>query len=143
MFKVMLDGEKFLILVTDPLQLMLQSRLAAEGNVTWDSTTDPLVYTHDTWYEPTIVYNDPQSAFCAMTNDIAGVEIDTGGAGDYIDKVDTKISYIKETYRSIKSGLAWELPKTKVKDLVVYVISRLNLCHAMVRFTDVKPNWEK
>jgi hypothetical protein len=58
-----------------------------------------------------------------MTNTILGVKIDTGGAGGYVDTVDAKMCCIKETYRSVKSGLAWELPKTKGKDLVAYVVS--------------------
>ena len=53
-----------------------------------------------------------------VPNDFPGVEIDTVGAGDYVDKVDAKIRHIKETYRSIKSGLSWELPKSKGKDLL-------------------------
>jgi hypothetical protein len=77
-------------------------------------------------FKPTIVYTDPQSSFHNMTNHFLGVKIDTGGA-DYVDKVDAKTCYIKDTYRSIKSGLAWESPKTKVKDLVAYVVSHLNL----------------
>jgi hypothetical protein len=54
-----------------------------------------------------------------MTQEFAGVEIDVGGAGDYVSKVDAKIRRIKETYRCVKNGLPCKLPPSKVKDLVV------------------------
>jgi hypothetical protein len=54
-------------------------------------------------------------------------------------------------YGSVKSGLAWELCKSKVKDLVAYAVTRLNLhrtsivnssMHTCVRFTGIR-NWKK
>jgi len=62
-----------------------------------------------------------------MTQDFPGVAIDVGGANDYVAKVDAKIRRIKETYRNVKLGLPWKLPKVLVKDLVAYVVSRLNI----------------
>jgi hypothetical protein len=73
------------------------------------------------------VYTDPHSTFISMTQDFPGVEIDVGGAGDYVVKVDAKIRRIKETYRTIKCGLSWSLPKCLVAELVAYVVSRLNI----------------
>ncbi len=55
-----------------------------------------------------------------MTQDFPGVEIDVGGAGDYVAKVDSRIRSIKEMYRSVKSGLAWSLPRSLVPDLNKY-----------------------
>jgi len=55
------------------------------------------------------------------------VAIDVGGANDYVAKVDAKIRRIKETYRNVKLGLPWKLPKVLVKDLVAYIVSRLNI----------------
>lgn len=56
---------------------------------------------------PNIVYVDPQSAFRTMTQDFPGVEIDVGGAADFMAKVDAKIGRIKETYKKVKHGLPW------------------------------------
>jgi hypothetical protein len=61
----------------------------------------------DRGYVPIIVYSDPQSAFRSMTQDFPGVEIDIGGAGDYVAKVDAHIRRVKETYCMIKNGLVW------------------------------------
>jgi hypothetical protein len=73
------------------------------------------------------VYVDPQSAFRTMTQDFPGVEIDIGGAADYIAKVDAKIRRIKETCRKVKHGLPRNLPRVLLKDLVGYSVSRLNI----------------
>jgi hypothetical protein len=62
-----------------------------------------------------------------MTQEFAGVEVDVGGASDYVPKVEAKIRRIKETYRCVKHGLPWRLPQSKVKDLVAYAVSRLNI----------------
>jgi hypothetical protein len=58
-----------------------------------------------------------------MTQDFQGVEIDVGGVADYVTKVDAKIRRIKETYRKVKHGLPWKLPRVLVKDLVGYSVS--------------------
>jgi len=139
-----IDGEKFLISVTKPLQLTLQSCIASEGIMSLG-----MVLQSHLSFLSTIVYMDRQSVFRTMVNDFPGVEINTGGAGGYVDKVDAKIRRIKDTYRSVKSGLLWKLPKSKVKDLLAYVVSRLNLrrttviecsVSARVLFTGVRPN---
>jgi hypothetical protein len=110
------DGKKFLISVTDLLQLTLQSRLASEGKMSLGmALQNNLSVLRTQGFELTIVYIYMDS--CILH--------DTGGASEYyIDKVDAKIN---ETWRSVKSGLAWELHKTKVKDLVAYAMSLLNL----------------
>ena len=80
-------------------------------------------------FKPTIVYADPHSTFRSMMYDFPGVEVDVGGAGDYVPKVDAKIHRIKELYSTVKSGLAWRLPGLLVPDLVAYVVARLNIHH--------------
>jgi hypothetical protein len=54
------------------------------------------------------------------------VSIDVGGAGDFVPKVDVKIRRIKERFRSIKAGLKWKLPPILAKDLMAYVVTRIN-----------------
>jgi hypothetical protein len=73
------------------------------------------------------VYVDPQSALKSLATKFENVEIDVGGAGDYVPKVDAKIRRIKARYRSIKNGLPWQIPPAMIKDLVAYVVSRINI----------------
>jgi hypothetical protein len=55
-------------------------------------------------------------------------------------------------YRTVKAGLEWKLPKSRVKDLMMYCVSRLNLRRTLaldgtvcpkVLFTGLKPNYRK
>jgi hypothetical protein len=80
-----------------------------------------------------------------------GIEIDVSGAGDHLDKLDTKTRRLKELMRSIVAGLPYKLKRDRVKDLVTYAVSRTNLkstsALAMnvcprVRFTGFKPDYQ-
>ena len=103
-------------------------------------------------YVPTIAYLDPQPGFKPLRGQITGVEIDVAGAGDHLDKIDSKIRRLKEMIRSIHAGLPWDLPDANVKDLVRYANSRMNLRRPStngstvaprVALTGIKPNFKK
>jgi hypothetical protein len=72
------------------------------------------------------VYVDPQSALKMLATKFEGDSVDMGGAGDFVSKADAKIRRIKERYRSVKAGLKWKIPPVLVKDLVAYVVTRIN-----------------
>jgi hypothetical protein len=93
------DGQLFLVSVADPLNLMLQSKIESESRTTLGlALQGHLAVLRSRDFNPRVVYVDPHSSFRVMTQDFPGVEIDVGGAGDYIAKVDAKIRRIKETY---------------------------------------------
>jgi hypothetical protein len=134
------DGERFLVSVTDPLNLTLQSLVENESrNALGIGLQSHLATLRSRDYEPRIVYVDPHSSFRTMTQDFPGVEIDIGGSGDYVAKVDAKIRRIKETYRKVKHGLPWKLPKVLVRDLVGYAVSRLNIRRTQALSDNVCP----
>jgi hypothetical protein len=141
---VHIDGNKFLITVCEPLQLTLQCKIERERQnqlgMTLQGQLD-LLQSHG--FIPTIVYTDPQSAFRSMTNMFPGVIIDISGAGDHVWKLNAKIRRIKELYRSVKSGLAWQLPNIMARDLVAYCVSHLNIRSPWVLFTGMKINFDK
>jgi hypothetical protein len=136
-----IDGDMFLILATEPLNLTLQSHIENEGKLALGMVLQgQLVVLHSRGFLPETVYTDPHNMFRSMTQDFAGVAIEVGGANDYyVAKVDAKICRIKETYRNIKLGLLWKLPKVLVKDLVAYVVSRLNIRRTMALSENVCP----
>jgi hypothetical protein len=148
-----MDTKKFLISVTDPLHLTLQSHIESEGRTTLGMALQgQLALLRSRGFVPSIVYTDPHSTFRSMTQDFPGVEIDIGGAGDYVAKVDTKIRRIKETYRTVKCGLPWKLPQCLITELMSYVVSRLNIRRTSalsenvcprVLFTGVPVNFKK
>ena len=148
-----IDGNKFLVTVCEPLQLTLQCRIEREKQndlgMALQGQLD-LLRSHS--FVPTIVYADPQSAFRSMINMFPGVIIDVSGAGDHVSKIDAKIRRLKEMYRSVKSGLAWQLPNIMVRDLVAYCVSRTNIRSTTaintnicprVLFTGMKINFKK
>jgi hypothetical protein len=86
------DTKKFLVSVADPLNLIMQSLVHSESRQDLGmALQEQMVVLRNRGYVPTIVYSDPQSAFRSMTQDFPGVEIDVGGAGDYVAKVDARI----------------------------------------------------
>jgi hypothetical protein len=95
---------------------------------------------------------DPQSVFRMLVGQFPGVDIDIGGVGDYVSKVNTTIHCIKELYRSVKASLLWKLPKVLVKDLVAYAVAWINIRRTSainhnvcpkVLFTGLKVNYKK
>jgi hypothetical protein len=103
-------------------------------------------------FDPVRTYVDPQSGLVALQGKFTGVEIDVGGAGDHLDKVDIRIRRIKETIRCAHAGLEWKLPKSMVKDLVKFANGRNNMKSTSARvdkvapriaFSGRKPNYRK
>ncbi len=122
------DGQRFLVTVCEPLQLTVQVAVQRESQATiGPALQGQLELLRSKGFQPVRVYIDPQSALRSMATKFENIEIDVGGAGDYVPKVDAKIRRIKERYRSIKDGLPWKLPPAMVKDLVTYVVSRINI----------------
>jgi hypothetical protein len=78
-------------------------------------------------YVPVMVYVDPASTLMSLRGQFPGVVIDPSGAGDHVLKMDIRIRRVKEMYHTVKAGLPWVLPHTRVKDLVTYCVSRINL----------------
>jgi hypothetical protein len=119
-----IDGVKFLVTVCEPIQLTLQCNIERESQgLLGLALHGQLELLCSRGFIPTMVYTDPQSAFCSLTTQYPGVVIDIGGARDYVSKVDAKIRCIKELYRSVKSGPLWKLPPLLVKDLMAYAIA--------------------
>ena len=90
--------------------------------------------------------------FMKLRTQFPGVLLDVGEMKDYVHKVDAKIRRIKETYRSVKAGLAWKLEGPLVDDCITYCVTRMNLrCTSALQgvmspaflFTGVKPNYQK
>jgi hypothetical protein len=122
------DTKKFFVTVSDPLNLTLQCKVENESRMSLGMALQgQLALLRTRGFIPMIVYTDPHSTFRSMTQDFPGMEIDIGGAGDYVAKVDAKIRRIKETYRSVKSGLKWDLPRSLIEDLVAYSVPRMNI----------------
>jgi hypothetical protein len=146
--------EKFLISVSSPLELIIVSHLEGSltKNICGKAMQAQFELLRSRSFEPERVHADPQRALAALQGSYPGTEIDISGAGDHLDKVDAKIRRIKETIRSILAGLPYALAKNLIKDLVTYVISRMNTRRTTalndnvcprVKFTGMKIDYEK
>ena len=148
-----IDQNKFLITVCDPLNLTLKTHIEREtADVLGLALQGHLQVLRERSFTPRMVHVDPASAFRTIRTQFPGTYIDVGGAKDFVEKVDAKIRRIKDTYRSVKAGLSWSLPNSRVKDLVAYCVSRLNnrrtsalnsKLSPRVLFTGTKPNYKK
>jgi hypothetical protein len=106
------DTKKFFVTVSDPLNLTVQCGIENKSCMCLGMALQgQLALLRTRGFIPMVVYTDPHSSFFSMMQDFPGVNIDIRGAGDYIAKVDAKIHRFKETYRSITSGLMWDLPR--------------------------------
>ncbi len=86
-----IDGQMFVISVTDPLNLTLQTKVQSENRLELGMVLQGhLAALRTQGFEPAIIYTDPHSSFRSMTQDFPGVELDIGGAGDYVSKADEK-----------------------------------------------------
>jgi hypothetical protein len=144
-----LDGQHFMITVCEPLQLPIERETALVLRNTMQSQIDLL---RSKGFTPIRVHTDPQSAFRSLSTKFENIVIDTGGAGDYVPKVDIEICRIKEMVRGIKATLPWKLPPILLKDLVAFAVSRINIkwstaashniC-ARIQVTGIKPDYRK
>jgi hypothetical protein len=135
-----LEGNMFLVMVADPLNLTLQSYVENEGRMSLGMALQgQLSLLKSRGFQPRVVYTDPHSTFRSMTQEIPGTEIDVSGAYDHVAKVDGKIRRIKETARKVKARLPWELPGQLFKDLVTYAVSQMNIRRTMALSENVCP----
>ena len=148
-----IDGQIFLVTTCEPLQLTLQCPLTSEShNQLGIGLQGQLNILQSQGFIPTIIYTDPAKGFTSLVGAFPGVVLDPSGAGDHVAKADAKIRRIKELHRSVKNGLPWKLPATMVKDLVAYVVARINIKRTTainqnvcprVLFTGIKVNFKK
>jgi hypothetical protein len=144
-------GEKFLVSLCTPLGLLLVCHLQSQSIQELGSGLQKHVNTlRSRGFEAKKVMVDPHKSFQALQGSFPGVEIDPTGAGDHLDKVDTKIKGLKELMCSVVSGLPYRLARERIKDLVTYSVGRMNLRGTdmllsdecpRVRFTGQRPEY--
>jgi hypothetical protein len=101
-----IDGQRFLIIVCNTLQVTLQVYIERESQAILGPTLQgQLELVRSKGFKPVHLYVDPQSALRALPTIFENVAIDVGGAGDHLSKADAKIWRIKESYRSVKAEL--------------------------------------
>jgi hypothetical protein len=132
--------------------VMVNHIINEEAESLGEALQDQLNLLKERDFKPEIVYIDPASGLMSLRTQFPGVVIDLCGAGDHVPKKDIRIHRLKEMYRTVKAGLLWKLPRSRVKDLIMYCVSRVNLRRTSaldgtvcpkVLFTGLKPNYRK
>jgi hypothetical protein len=112
-------GERFFVSICAPLRLLLVCHLQSLSTHEMGQGFQKHLNTlRSHGFDVKMVSVDPHKSFEALQGAFPGVEIDPSRAGDYLDRVDTKIRRLKELMQSVVSGLPYKLAKDRVKDLV-------------------------
>jgi hypothetical protein len=145
--------QPYMLSLVEPLELILVSKLdGTKSEQCGKALQDQMNVIRGRGFVPVTAYLDPQPGFTPLVGQFPGVEIDISGAGDHLDKVDAKIRRVKETIRSVHASLPWNLPDSRVQDLVKYAVTRLNMRRTFskvsnvaprVAFTGIRPNYKK
>jgi hypothetical protein len=145
-------GQKFLVSVSSPLELLMTYHIGSQSTQELGNALQQHINTlRSRGFEPRRVLVDPHSPLVKLRGSYPGVEVDPVGAGDHLDKIDSKIHRVKEVARSVVAGLPYKLPQKHVKDLITYTVSRVNLRSTSalntqacprVRFTGYRPNFK-
>jgi hypothetical protein len=148
-----IDQNSFFVSVAEPMQLiMLNSIRSEDAESLGEALQDQLNLLRERSFQLQLVYVDPVSGLMSLRTQFLGVVIDLCGVGDFMSKIDICIHRLKEMYRAVKAGLPWTLPKSRVKDLMMYCVSCMNLrCMSAldgtvcpkVLVTGLKPNYRK
>jgi hypothetical protein len=146
-----IDQNSFFVTVSEPMQLVLLNHIKSEdADALGEALQDQLNTLREGNFTPETVYVDPASGLMSLRTQFPGVVVDPCGAGDFVSEIDIRIRRLKEMYRAVKAGLPWTLPKSRVKDLMMYCVSRINLRRTSaldgtvcpkVLFTGLKPNY--
>lgn len=121
------NEEAFLVSVASPLEITLSSSITSQRKAKLGEALQAQINLLRSFgFDVNYVQVDPLRALANLKGSFPGVEVDAVGAGDHLPKVDAKIRRIKETCRSIIAGLPYELGKNRMKDLVTYVVNRIN-----------------
>jgi hypothetical protein len=148
-----IDQNSFFVTVSEPMQLVMVNSIKSEdAESLGEALQDQLNLLRECDFKPEIVYIDPASGLMSLRSQFPGVVIDPCRAGDQVPKIDIHIRRLKEMYRTVKAGLPWTLPRSRVKDLMMYCVSHVNLRRmsaldgtvcSMLLFTGLKPNYRK
>ena len=101
-----LEGSVFLVSTTDSLNLLMQNKIENEKTTHLGlALQEQLNLLRSRDFQPRVVHTDPHSSFRALVEQFPGVEIDFGGSGDHVPKIDIKILWLKEVRHCVLPGL--------------------------------------
>ena len=123
-----IDGKTYLFSVCKPLGLKLATRIPNETTQSCGAAlTNQLDVLREREFVVDKALTDRAKALLKLKGKIAGVVINSVGAGDHVVDVENEIKTFKERVRCVKADLAWKLPVVLGDALVEYVVGRCNM----------------
>ena len=145
-------GVKFLVSVSSSLEILLVKHLQNLSKDSLGAGVQAHINTlRSRGLEPERVVVVPFKSLMSLQGAYPGIDIDPCGAGDHLDKKDVRIRRKKELIRAVIADLPYTLPRDRMKNLVVYALSRLNIrstkalnneASPRVRLTGFKPDFK-
>lgn len=121
------DKEKFIITLAKPINYMTCSAIQDEKmNTLGGYIQQHINIFKSKGFNPKIIHLDPQRGFQALRGHFGEIDVDIVGAGDHIPEIDIKIRRLKELIRGVVTHIKWDIPRSLIKDLVLYSVTRLN-----------------
>lgn len=77
-------------------------------------------------YDVDTIFVDPERGLKRLKGVFEGVHVDVAGTNQHAPVAEERIKLIKAVCRSVKAGLSWRLPPSKLTHLVFYSNHRIN-----------------
>jgi len=127
--KFYIGGLCFLICNAKPLDILFVKPLAGETEIHLGRAFQEFMAILSSYkFETDVIYSDADQAVIAQLNGHGRVRVETCAAGDHVNEAEARINTVKERFRSVKSGLNFELFKRIIIELVQYIVGRINIC---------------
>ena len=126
------NGEPFIISVTNPLEYVLVTKLSKRDKWTlWSSLESQIAYIAKYGFKIKMVRVDGEGAintdWFRSKLSLMGIILDITGAGEAVAVVERKIRQVKERFRAVSNTLPIKLSVATEAWLVKFAVNRINL----------------
>ena len=144
--------QKTLISVLDPLMLVVGSAITSESERQLSQALEEQInMLRAKRVRIKSVGVDRHPSLLSLNGKLGDVDVQACGAGDHVGRAENKIKTIKEAFRTVVSRLPWRLARRLIRELVSFIIKRLNsqpsssgvAISPRVSITGVKIDFEK
>lgn len=134
--------QPYMVALVTPLFLTLSVPMLNESSMSMISCTSDIMNTIKTkGFTISTIMCEPQSAVAAISTHLGpGVSMNVVGATDHLPILDVKIRRIKEVIRATLVTVNFNVPYSKIKYLVSYAVSRINMRTTSSRGDDQSPS---
>ena len=127
--KFYIGGLCFLLCSAKPLDVLMVKHLTGESELHLGRAFEEFIAILASFkFDSNVIYSDADPAVVAQLNGHGKVRVEVCAAGDHVNEAETRITTIKERFRSVKAGLDITMFKQLIIELVMYILARINIC---------------